>query len=69
MAKYKEFAVGPRLIALDLSRQLVPGTLEHALDYLLDHELDLSCFDARYCNDETGAPAYPPAILDRKSVV
>jgi transposase len=63
MAKYKEFAVGPRLIALDLSRQLVPGTLEHALDYLLDNEMDLSCFDARYCNDETGAPAYPPAIL------
>jgi len=63
MARYKEFAVGPRLIALDLSRQLLPGTFEHALDYLVDHELDLSSFDARYCNDETGAPAYRPALL------
>ncbi len=63
MAKYKEFAVGPRLIALDLSRQFLPGTFEHALDYLLDNELDLSCFDTRYRNDETGAPAYRPALL------
>jgi transposase len=63
MARYKEFAVGPRLIALDLSRQLLPGTFEHALDYLVDRELDLSNFDARYCNDETGAPAYRPALL------
>jgi hypothetical protein len=63
MAKYMELDVGPRLVALDLSRQFLPGTFEHALDYLLDHELDLSCFDARYRNDKAGAPAYPPAML------
>jgi transposase len=63
MAKYMEFPVGPRLVALDMSKQFLPGTFEHALNYLLDHELDLSCFDARYRNDETGAPAYPPALL------
>lgn len=63
MARYKELDAGPRLVALDFSKQFLPGTFEHALDYLLDHELDLSCFDARYCNDETGAPAYPPALL------
>jgi transposase len=63
MAKYMELDVGPRLVALDLSRQFLPGTFEHALDYLLDHELELSCFDARYRNDETGAPAYPPGML------
>jgi transposase len=41
----------------------VPGTFEHALNYLVDHQLDLSRFDARYKNDLTGASAYPPAML------
>jgi transposase len=31
--------------------------------YLIDNEIDLSIFDTRYQNDETGAPAYDPAIL------
>ncbi|HUW31931.1 MAG TPA: transposase, partial [Planctomycetota bacterium] len=29
----------------------------------MDNEIDLSGFDARYGNDETGAPAYDPAVL------
>ncbi len=33
------------------------------MDYLLDHEIDLTSFDKRYINDENGAPAYPPRIL------
>jgi transposase len=41
----------------------VAGTFEHALDWLVDHELDLRGFDARYRNDTTGAPAYPPGLL------
>ena len=63
MAKYKHIDTQPRLIAVDLSRQLLPGTFEHALNHLLDHDVDLSHFDARFQNDETGAPAYPPAVL------
>jgi transposase len=35
----------------------------HLIHYLIDNEIDLSMFDARYRNDETGAPAYDPAIL------
>ena len=50
-------------MAGDLSRQLLPGTFEHALNHLLDHAIDLSHFDARFQNDATGAPAYPPALL------
>jgi hypothetical protein len=42
---------------------LHPGTFEHALNYLIDHRLDVSRFDARYKNDVTGASAYPPAML------
>ena len=29
----------------------------------MDNEIDLSVFEERYSNDETGAPAYDPAIL------
>lgn len=63
MARYKHIDTSPRFLAVDLQRQLLPGTFEHALNHLLDHELDLSGFDARFCNDITGAAAYPPAML------
>lgn len=63
MARYKPIDTSPRLIAVDLERQLLPGTFEHALNHLVDHELDLSGFDARYRNDLTGASAWPPAML------
>ena len=63
MARYKHVDTSPRLLPVDLERQLLPGTFEHALNYLIDHQLDLSGFDRRYKNDLTGASAYPPAML------
>ncbi|HUX31388.1 MAG TPA: transposase [Thiobacillus sp.] len=63
MARYKHIDTSPRFLAVDLQRQLLPGTFEHALNHLIDHELDLSSFDARFNNDATGAAAYPPAML------
>lgn len=63
MARYKHIDTSPRFLAVDLERQLLPGTFEHALNHLLDHAIDLSCFDARFRNDETGASAYRPAML------
>jgi len=63
MARYKYIDTNPRFLAVDLARQLLPGTFEHALNHLLDHAIDLSSFDARFRNDETGASAYPPALL------
>jgi transposase len=50
------------LLPVDLKSQLQPGTFEFALNEIVD-ELDLSIFDHRFHNDETGAPAYDPAIL------
>ena len=63
MARYKHIDTSPRFLAVDLSKQLLPGSFEHALNHLVDHELDLSSFNTRYCNDKTGACAYAPAIL------
>jgi transposase len=63
MARYKYIDTNPRFLAVDLAKQLLPGTFEHALNHLLDHGIDLSHFDARFRNDATGAPAYPPALL------
>lgn len=51
-----------KLIPVSYHHQLHPRTLEFALYHLID-ELDLSPFEARFKNDETGAPAYDPAVL------
>ena len=45
---YRHTNTSPRCIAVDLERQLLPCTFEHALDHLIDHELALTGFDARY---------------------
>lgn len=64
MARYKDTNYHQaRLLPISFSRQILPGTFEHSLCHVIDHELDLSVFDARYNNDETGAPAYDPAVL------
>lgn len=64
MARYKHYDYGQRvMLAVSLEQQLVPGTFEYAVHTLIDEKLDLSVFNAYYKNDETGAPAYDPAIL------
>jgi len=63
MARYKDIDTSPRFLALNLEAQLLPGTFEHALCWLIDQEIDLSGLDAHYTNDLTGAKAYPPAML------
>lgn len=63
MARYKAIDRSPMFLPVVLEAQLMPGSFEHALDYLIDNEIDLSGFDARYNNDETGAPAYDPAVM------
>lgn len=64
MARYKEYDYRQgKFIPISFDKQILPGTFEYTLNYLIDNELDLSVFDARYTNDDTGAPAYDPAIL------
>ncbi len=63
MARYKIVDRSPRLLPIVLDAQLMAGSFEYALDYLIDTEIDLSPIAKRYRNDETGAPAYDPAVL------
>ena len=63
MARYKTIDLSPRFLAVDLEKQLLPGSFAHAVHHLLERDFDLSGFDARYRNDETGASAYPPGML------
>ena len=63
MARYKHIDTSPRFLAVDLQRQLLPGTFEYALYHLLEREIDLSGFDARFKNDLVGTSAYPPTLL------
>jgi len=53
MAHYQMINTSPRFLAVDLQRQLVPGTFEQALNHLIDHAHDLPRFDCRFklpCN-------------------
>jgi len=64
MARYKP--VDPHLsrgLPFRFSEQILPGTFEYALNGLVDHQIDLRVFDARYRNDETGASACHSGVL------
>ena len=64
MAKFKPLHENQLvMLPISLQDQLVPGTLEHTISELVEKHLDLSVFDARYKNDETGAAAIHPKIL------
>ena len=47
MACCKTIDRSPKFLPVVLSGQLLPGTFEHALNHLLDHEVDLSGLDER----------------------
>ena len=54
MPRYKVIDTNPQFLAVDLAKQLLPGSFEHAVHHLVTRELDLSAFDARIQNDDTG---------------
>jgi transposase len=64
MARYKHYDYGQmKMLPVSFEQQILPGSFEHTLNHLIDHEIDLTIFEQRYRNDKTGAPAYDPAIL------
>jgi transposase len=64
MARYKTYDYRQRvLLPVSLEDQLMPGTLEFAIHTLVEKRLDMSIFEGKYRNDETGRAAYDPKIL------
>jgi transposase len=64
MAKFKTYDYRQRvLLPVSLEDQLMPGTLEFAIHTLVEKRLDMSIFEGKYCNDETGRAAYDPKII------
>jgi transposase len=64
MPRFKHYDYSQtKMLPISFDRQILPGSFEYTLDYLVEHELDLGIFDHRYCNDEGGRPAYDPRIL------
>jgi len=64
MAKYKSYDYSQKVfIPVSLEDQLMPGTLEFATHTLVETPMDLSVFDERYNNDDTGRSAYDPKVL------
>ena len=63
MARYKERSQDNLMVPVNLAEQLLPGTFEFTLNEIIDHQLDLSCFDQFYNNDEAGPKAYSPQAM------
>lgn len=64
MAKYEPDKYDQMvMIPLSLQNQLQPGTLEYTIHELVEKHIDLSVFESRYQNDNTGATAIHPKIL------
>ena len=41
MARSMSLDTNPQVLSVDLARQRLAGTFEHAMNHLLDHEVDL----------------------------
>jgi len=64
MARYKPYDYSQSMMMpVSLQDQLIPGTLEFAIHYLVDNDLDLLALDGKFSNDDTGRPAYDPRVL------
>ncbi len=64
MARYKQYDYNQMMmVPVSLEEQLMPGTLEYAIHHVVEQRLDLSIFDERYRNDETGRKAIAPKVL------
>ena len=64
MARFKDYSYEQGImIPIDFTKQIIPGTIEHTIHWIVDNKIDMSRLSDKYINDKTGAPAYDPAIL------
>ena len=64
MARYKpaDYAQG-QFIPISFERQILPGSFEHAVNFVVGEKLDFSILDETHTNDDAGAPAYDPRVM------
>lgn len=64
MARFKSYDLNQhKFIPVCYHDQILPGSFEHALGEIVDEHVDLTPFEERYANDDTGRLAYDPAVL------
>jgi hypothetical protein len=64
MAKFKAYDYRQRVfLPVSLEDQLLAGTLEFAIHELVEKRLDISVFEQKYRNDDTGGTAYNPRFF------
>ena len=64
MAKYKPYDLTQtKVISLSDADQILEGSFEYVLNEIVEEHLDLSVFEGRYRNDDTGCSAYDPKVL------
>ena len=66
MARYRttDVAAGQGLfLSVNLQEQLLPDSFEYMLNEIIGTKIDLSVFDKKYKNDQTGAGSVSPSVL------
>jgi transposase len=51
------------MVAVDLEKQIIPGTLEYAIHKLIEEKVKIELFEKKLKNEETGRPAYDPKLM------
>jgi hypothetical protein len=51
------------MVPIFLEDQLLPGTLEYAIHYIVEKQFNMSIFDVWYNNDNTGRKSIDPKLL------
>ncbi|TAL29591.1 MAG: transposase [Spirochaetes bacterium] len=64
MPRYKNYDYAQSLLLpVNFKEQIIPGTLEYTIHFIVEEKIDISPLEKRFNNEETGAPAYDPKIL------
>jgi len=50
-------------LTLSLDKQIMEGTFEHIIQYMVDNKIDMSAFEKKIKNDKTGRPAWDPKVM------
>jgi len=51
------------LTIISLNKQIAEGTLEYAIQFIVDNKIDIKPFEKKIKNDKTGRPAWNPKVM------